>query len=271
MARDITALGALSTRTFTRPGAITGSEDQFSLPSRNVLRATDWYTFTLAFVATSLTISSTPRPQSHDMVGWLYAGTITPTSDIADLGSPIEFNDDGGTNLNFSISRTNLAVGDYTIAVQRHTVHNAAYGLKVDAVVPGAPTAPSAPSAPAVTAASSTTLAVSWVAPNDGGSALTDYDVRYKKLTDSVWKTWPFSGIGLVTTITGLTAETGYDVQVRAHSIVGAGRWSASWSGATPRAPAPAAVLTMQIDWGNDGTFGHPAADVTSDMVKDTL
>ena len=271
MARDITALGALSTRTFTRPGAITGSEDQFSLPSRNVLRATDWYTFTLAFVATSLTVSSTPRPQSHDMVGWLYAGTITPTSDIADLGSPIEFNDDGGTNLNFQISRTNLAVGDYTIAAQRHTAHNAAYGLKVVAVVPGAPTVPTAPSAPSVRAASSTALAVSWVAPNDGGSALTDYDVRYKKSADSVWKTWPFSGLGLVTTITGLTAETGYDVQVRAHSIAGAGRWSASWSGATPRAPAPAAVLTVQIDWGNDGTFGHPAADVTSDMVKDSL
>ena len=90
MARDITALGSLYTRTSTRAGAITGSEDQFSLPNRNELRATDWYTFTLAHVATSLIIRSTPRPQSHDMEGWLYEGTITPTSDIADLGSPIE-------------------------------------------------------------------------------------------------------------------------------------------------------------------------------------
>ena len=271
MARDITALGSLYTRTLTRAGAITGSEDQFSLPTRNVLRATDWYTFTLSHVATSITIRSTPRPQSHDMVGWLYGGTITPTSDIADLGSPLEYNDDGGVNLNFQISRSNLAVGDYTIAAQRHTVHNADYGLDVVAVVPGAPTPPGRPVRPIVSAASPTTLSVSWVAPSDGGSALIDYDVRYKKSVDSVWSTWLFSGIGLVTTIKGLTAATRYDVQVRARNIVGLGGWSASRLGATLKLPASAAVVTLEIDWGNDGTFSHAAADVTGDLVKHSL
>ena len=205
------------------------------------------------------------------MVGWLYAGTITATSDIADLGSPIEYNDDGGLNLNFQISQTNLAVGDYTIAAQRHTTHNADYGLEVVAVVPGAPTPPSAPSAPLLSAASSTTLSVSWVAPSDGGSALIDYDVRYKKSVDSVWIPWLFSGIGLVTTIRGLTPRTRYDVQVRAHNIVAVGGWSASRSAATAAPPAPAAVVTLEIDWGNDGTFSHAAADVTGDLVKHSL
>ena len=271
MARDITALGSLYTGTLTRPGAITGSEDQFSLPTRNQLRATDWYTFTLSFVATSITIRSTPRPQSHDMVGWLYAGTITATSDIADLGTPIEYNDDGGLNLNFAISQTNLAVGDYTIAAQRHTVHNANYGLEVIAVVPGAPKPPNAPRALSVSAASPAILLVSWVAPNDGGSALIGYDVRYKKSVDTAWFTWLFSGIGLATTIRGLTAGTRYDVQVRAHNIVGVGRWSASRSVATLPPPPLAAVVTLEIDWGNDGTFGHAAADVTGDLVKHSL
>ena len=46
--------------------------------------------------------------------------------------------------------------------------------------VPGAPTAPS------VSAASSSSLTVIWSAPDDGGSAITDYDVQYRAGTGSV-------------------------------------------------------------------------------------
>ena len=268
MARDITDLGSLSTRTTTQAASITGNEDEFSLPNRNELRSTDWYTFNLSVVATSLNIRSTPRPQSHDMVGWLYAGTITATSAIADLGSPIEFNDDGGANLNFGIFRTNQAVGDYTIAVQRYTTDQAAYGLEIVAVVPGAPTVPNTPSAPTVRTISSTSLSVSWVAPDDGGEAITGYDVQYREGSSGSFSTWAFSGTGTSTTITGLTADTLYQVQVRASNSAGASNWSLSGEATTK---GPDAVVTLEIDWGNDGTFSHASADVTGDLVKNSL
>ena len=271
MARDITAIGTLRTLTVRRAGAITGSEDQFSLPPRNESRATDWYTFTLAFVATSLTIRSTPRPQSHDMEGWLFNGTITPSSAISALGSHIEYDADSGTNLNFQISRTNLAAGDYTIAVQRFTVHNAAYGLEVVAVVPGAPTPPSAPAAPSVipsVGAASTAVLVSWVAPDDGGMAITGYDIRYREGSTGSFTPWPFSGTGTLTLITGLKSGAGYQVQVKAKNRIGNSRWGLSGEAVTE---GPAAVVTLEIDWGNDGTFSHASADVTSDLVRYSL
>ena len=271
MARDITAIGTLRTLTVQRAGAITGSEDQFSLPPRNESRATDWYTFTLAFVATSITIRSTPRPQSHDMEGWLFNGTITPSSAISALGSHIEYDADSGTNLNFQISRTNLAAGDYTIAVQRFTVHNAAYGLEVVAVVPGAPTPPSAPAAPSVipsVGAASTAVLVSWVAPDDGGMAITGYDIRYREGSTGSFTPWPFSGTGTLTLITGLKPGSRYQVQVKAKNRIGNSRWGLSGEAVTE---GPAAVVTLEIDWGNDGTFSHASADVTSDLVRYSL
>ena len=268
MARDITDLGSLSTRTTTEAASITGNEDEFSLPNRNELRSTDWYTFNLSVVATSLNIRSTPRPQSHDMVGWLYAGTITATSAIADLGSPIEFNDDGGANLNFGIFRTNQAVGHYTIAVQRYTTDTADYGLEIVAVVPGAPTVPNTPSAPSVSAISSTSLSVSWAAPDDGGDAITGYDVQYREGSAGSFTTWAFSGTGTSTTITGLSSSTSYQVQVRAQNSVGESNWSSSGAATTK---GPDAVVTLEIDWGNDGTFSHASADVTVDLVRHSL
>ena len=130
--RDITSLGSLSTGTISRVGEITGSEDQFILTPRPDSRATDWFTFTLPRRATSLIISSV---SGLDMSGWLYRGTMTTVSALADL-TMITYNDDGGSGNNFRISRTNLAAGDYSVAVQRYQSGSAEYRLQIVAVVP---------------------------------------------------------------------------------------------------------------------------------------
>ena len=386
MARDIIALGVLSTGTLTRAASIS-SEDLFNLPGRGVqLRKTDWFTFTLRSRANSLTIRSTG---GTDMVGWLYRGTFTPTSDLSALGA-ITNNDDGGQNSNFQISQTNLAAGDYTIAVQMFNTGSTSYGLQivadilpitnrdaaltvtsglptaslaaeqVMAAVPArparpivsaasltslavswsapddggsaitdydvqyrlgsrgpwtpwpfvgagtsttitgitgltggaryqvqvraenrigessyspaaspAPTAPAAPAAPTVNVVSSSSLTVSWSAPDDGGSVITEYDVQYRREGSSgPWTPWPFSGAGTSTTITALTADTSYEVRVRAENRIGESAWSLPGAAGTERILA---LLRLEIDWGNDGTFSHPAADVTGDMVKNSI
>ena len=90
------------------------------------------------------------------------------------------------------------------------------------------------PSAPVVTvekvAGETTQLAVSWSYPYDGGEAITDYDVRYKRSTDTGWTDWPHTGTGRTTTLTGLE-PTAYQVQVQATNAQGTGLWSASGVG----------------------------------------
>ena len=133
--------------------------------------------------------------------------------------------------------------------------------------VPGVST----PSAPVVTVATvsgqSTQLAVSWTAPFNGGSAITGYDVRYKRSTDSSWTSWTHSGTGRTTTITGLVqGGVSYDVQVLAKNAQGSSLWSATGSALTasvvPNAPsAPTVSVTLyatelDVSWAasdNDG------------------
>ena len=84
---------------------------------------------------------------------------------------------------------------------------------------------------------------VEWSAPaNDGGTAITSYDLRYIEssaadkadtnwsVVEGAWDTGPTTY-----TVFGLDSGTQYDVQVRAVSRVGAGPWSATLTG-TPSA-----------------------------------
>ena len=62
-----------------------------------------------------------------------------------------------------------------------------------------------------------TKLDVSWTAPTmTGKPALTDYDVQYRKAHSSTWTSHSFTGTGTSTTITGLTENEHYEVQVKA-------------------------------------------------------
>ena len=87
---------------------------------------------------------------------------------------------------------------------------------------------PAAPAAPAGTAQ----LAIGWTAPADNGSAITGYAVRYKPTERGGWLLAD-AGTGGQTTITGLTNDTEYEVQVHAVNTVGRSAWSES-STATP-------------------------------------
>ena len=110
---------------------------------------------------------------------------------------------------------------------------------------------PGAPSAPVVERQSRTSLRVAWNAPANGGTAIADYDVRYKKASASSWSAWAFTGTGTSTTITGLTAETAYDVQVRAENGAGEGAYSASGSGTPHGRPDAPAAPTVTVASGS--------------------
>ena len=82
--------------------------------------------------------------------------------------------------------------------------------------------APDTPFAPTVTAASSASLSVSWDAPDNQGPPITDYDYRYRSVSDSEWTLVTNTPITATTvTIDGLTASTSYDVEVLAKNAEG--------------------------------------------------
>ena len=124
-----------------------------------------------------------------------------------------------------------------------------------------APEAPDAPSAPTLTAGE-TWLEATWTAPADNGSAITGYDVHYRE-TGGNWQNANHTGTGTTKRITGLTADTAYEVRVRASNAEGAGDWSPAASGRTeaaaeaPDAPS-APTLTAGQTW-LEATWTAPA------------
>ena len=110
---------------------------------------------------------------------------------------------------------------------------------------------PLAPDAPTVTATSgsTTSLNVSWDAPNNTGRpTITGYDLRYRAGTSGGWTDGPQDVSGTSASIAGLAADTSYEVQVRAANGDGDGAWSDAGDGRTS-----AAARTPEV------RFGAPA------------
>ncbi len=107
---------------------------------------------------------------------------------------------------------------------------------------------PDAPAAPTLTSGNAQ-ISVSWTAPANNGSAITDYDVQYKAKTVNTWTSHTFTGTGTSTTISSSIANgTEYEVQVRATNGNGTGEWSPS---ATLKAGVPAAPAAPTLASGN--------------------
>ena len=93
---------------------------------------------------------------------------------------------------------------------------------------PPGPVVPDAPTGLGATAGEQK-ITLAWTAPDDGGSAITDYE--YSSDTGSNWAS--LNTIGTSATITGLANGTAYTLIIRAVNVVGNGAQSASVT-ATP-------------------------------------
>lgn len=80
----------------------------------------------------------------------------------------------------------------------------------------------------------STTQPLTWTAPADGGSAITDYAIQWSPAGANTWTTFA-DGVSTTTstTVTGLTASTNYDYRVAAVNAIGTGTNSSTATGAT--------------------------------------
>ena len=123
------------------------------------------------------------------------------------------------------------------------------------------------------------TLAVSWDPPwSDNGWSVSDYDVRYRAGSSGAWTTWPHNGTTRSTTITGLTNNVEYEIQVRATNDRGSGFWSDSVTGTpAPQMPdAPAAPTltssgtTMTVNWTAPSANGADITDYDIEYSSDS-
>ena len=114
--------------------------------------------------------------------------------------------------------------------------------------------APEVPAAPSLSAGA-TSLTVDWTAPADNGSAITGYSVQYQQHGAGSWTAHAHSGTGTTATITGLTTNKAYHVQVKANNVRGSSDWSATataWTGAPAQITAPtltASAGQLAVSW----------------------
>ena len=213
----------------------------------------------------------------------------------ANIGSPVTATDPDRDPLTYTLEGTDAASFDIApiigqIRTRSPLNHEAkssyAVTVKADDRRGGADTirvtitvtdvdgeAPATPAAPTVAAASSTSLAVSWDAPENTGPPITDYDVQYRDASSS-FTSWPHNGAGRSATITGLTADTSYDVQVLATNAEGTSGWSSSGFGRTnaPGANTPpvfregaSATRSVTVNAPANSPIGLPVTATDSD------
>ncbi|NDE16566.1 fibronectin type III domain-containing protein [bacterium] len=87
--------------------------------------------------------------------------------------------------------------------------------------------------------AGNTQVSLAWTAPaSNGGSAVSDYAIRYSGDNGLTWTVFNDSVSTLTSaTVTGLTNGTGYIFQVAAVNGAGTGSWSTSSAVVTPQVP----------------------------------
>ncbi|WP_431356742.1 fibronectin type III domain-containing protein [Paracoccus marinaquae] len=125
--------------------------------------------------------------------------------------------------------------------------------------LPGPPAQPAAPTFSAITDTGAT---VSWVAPADGGSAITSYTMEWRPVGGSIATVTDITTLS--EPLTGLTAETDYEARITAINALGSSTpsaWGAFETAATPSGPTPLLELTPTTYTGPTPSSGAwPAA-----------
>ena len=136
---------------------------------------------------------------------------------------------------------------------------------------------PLTPAAPVVSSVSNSTtsLSVSWTAPsNTGRPPITSYDLQYREGTSGGWTNGPQDMTGTSAPIIGLTANTSYQVHVRATNAEGDSDWSEPGTGNTgntaPVFSGSSATRSVPENSAPNTNVGAPVT-ATDDDTGDTL
>ncbi len=181
------------------------------------------------------------------------------TATTMNLGDPFTATDTNGDHLTYSLSGPDAAMFDLdsssgqikskvgvnydhesqpshsvSITVSDGNGSSDTIGVTINvADVNEPPLSPAAPMATPV-AGDSTSLLVDWNPPsNVGRPAISGYNVQYRHVDSGAWSNGPRLVSGTSTTLTSLSADTPYQVQVKASNNEGDSPWSSPGNGRT--------------------------------------
>ena len=170
------------------------------------------------------------------------------------IGRPVEANDADGHRLTYSLEgvheddftivsgsghiRTDGSLDyesrdGYSLTVRATDTHRGSAVASVTINVLDEQESPATPARPTVSAVAGSTdsVRVTWVAPaNDGRPPIVDYDVKYRTGSEA-FIPWTHESTDTSTIITGLSAGTRYEVQVKAWNMEDDSEWSPSGRG----------------------------------------
>ena len=201
--------------------------------------------------------SSTKRRVAENTAAITNIGVVVAARD-ADSGDTLEYTLGGTDAASFAIVsasgqlQTSAALdfetkSSYAVEVSVSDGNGGSASIDVTIIVTDVAEKPATPAAPTVsaTANSDTSLDVSWTAPDlNGGPAITGYNLQYRQGTSGDFTDGPQNVSGTSTAITGLTAGTSYQVQVRALNGETPSDWSPAGTGSTSSAPNNAPAFT---------------------------
>ncbi len=257
--------------------------------------------------AVIVTVRSAPPPPAPNQPPVFSEGTST-TRSIAEntgagqnIGNPVSATDSDGDRLTYSLQggdasaftiisgsgqlRTRSGVtydyetkNSYSVTVRVQDGEGGSATITVTITLTDENEPPDRPDAPVVTASTLNSLSVRWTAPTNPGPAISDYDIQYREAGGN-FADWPHTGTGTTTIITGLTANTRYEIQVRAHNAQGESSWSPSVTGTTIANQSPVfnegANTTRSIaeNTGAGQNIGNPvsATDGDNDQITYNL
>jgi hypothetical protein len=202
-------------------------------------------------VDTAPSAPGTPTATAGDAEATLvWAAAGDGGSPILNYDVEVENRDQGGSTVtDVGVTLSTVAAGLSNGATYRararatNAIGDGPWSAWSDDFLPG--TVPAAPGAPDVVGGDET-ISASWTAPaNDGGAAITNYELHLNDITAAT-DGYIDAGAGLSEEVAGLANGHSYRIRVRAENSLGIGAWSA-WSAEVTPMSIPGAPSTPGV------------------------
>ena len=192
----------------------------------------------------------------NDTLTYTLEGTDAGSFDIVTVSAAARIRTKSGVTYNYEVKAS------YTVTVKADDGNGGTDTVTVNITLTDVNEPPGTLAAPSVsgTSGSDTSLTVNWSAPTNTGPDIDNYDLQYRQGTSGNFTNGPQNVNALTADIPNLSANTSYQVQVRATNNEGNSPWSPPGTGSTSSPPVtpPGKVFgvnitpsdqTLQVRW----------------------
>ena len=191
-----------------------------------------------------------------DTLTYTLEGSDSASFSLTTPGTDAQIRTKSGVTYNYEVKAA------YTVLVKADDSNGGTATATVNITLTDVAEPPGTPAAPSVsgTPGSNTSLTIKWSEPDNTGPDIDNYDLQHRQGNSGNFTNGPQNVTGLTANIQNLSANTSYQVQVRATNDEGDSPWSPSGSGSTSSPPVtpPSKVFgvnitpsdqTLQVNW----------------------